>query len=154
MIAANKEKTMSIENECIKEAARLTVGFLLVYSISFWNILHKKKQLLADAKQNGKSFDRYKDPRMHDSDRLQANMLEWSPIFLGLIASLAATENLSKSCVIAARTYLGLRGLYTVLVLKYGVHRTGFQFHLWISTFPAYGCLAWLSQHAIRTLFF
>jgi uncharacterized MAPEG superfamily protein len=137
----------------IKEAARITVGFVALYSVSFWNILITKKRLVRVAKEKGVEFDRYNDPAMHDADRLQANFLEWSPVFLGLVGSLAATENLSPSCVIASRAYLGFRALYTALVLKYGVRRTGFQFHLWIATFPAYASLVWLSHHAVFKLF-
>lgn len=136
----------------IQEAARITVGFVALYSVSFWNILISKKKCLAKAK--GKPFDRYTDPGMHVADRLQANLLEWSPIFLGLVGALAATDNLSTSCIRASRAYLVFRGVYTALVLKYGVRRNGLNKQLWIATFPAYGCLTWLSQHAVRKLFF
>ena len=146
----------STSDDVLITAARITVVFLTLYSLTFVNVLHTKKRLLRQQRErSGKKFDRYNSPDMHAADRLQSNFLEWCPVFLGLLWSLAATNNLSSSSTVvaAAWIYVALRALYVVLVLRYGVNANGMQQHLWISTFPAYGCLAWMGQHAIRSLF-
>jgi len=70
-------------------ATRITVVFLMLCSVNFVNILVTKKWLL---RQNREKFDCCTSPSMRTADRLQANFLEWSPIFLGLLWSLAATD--------------------------------------------------------------
>ena len=139
----------------LRVAARLTVLFSTLYGVTFLNILVNKKRHYYRAKAKKETFDRYNSVEMLAADRLQANFLEWSPTFLGLLWSLAATGNLvNNSSRQAAWMYLGLRLLYVILVLRHGVQTTGTQTHLWISTFPGYGCLLVMSYHAYRELFF
>lgn len=139
-------------DDFLSQAARITVVFVLLYEVTFANGLITKKRLLQESRQQKKPFDRYKSPHMHTADRLQSNFLEWSPIFLGLLWSLAATSNLSRNSVVAAWVYLGLRALYIVLILRYGVASNGFNKPLWISTFPGYVCLLYMTQQAIRLI--
>lgn len=134
----------------LTQAARLTVVFVLLYEVTFVNGVITKKRLHRIAQQEKKLFDRYNSPEMHNADRLQANFLEWSPVFLGLVWSLAATVNLSKMSIAASWLYLGLRAIYIVLVLQYGVASNGFNQALWVSTFPSYICLVFMTQEAIR----
>ena len=160
-------------NSQLTEAARLTVAFTVLYSLTMVNILvTKRRQVCAkDDVINSKrqtttttaadrnydtttTFDRYHSPQMHVADRLQGNFLEWSPIFFGLVWSLAARQQLTQSCVGAAWTYLALRMLYMVLILRYGVDRGGRNIKLWPATMPGYLCLLYLGQYAIRNLFF
>jgi uncharacterized MAPEG superfamily protein len=137
----------------LAKAAQITVVFILLYSLTFVNVLVNKKRLLGQARADKKKFDRYTSPQMLPADRLQANFLEWSPIFLGLLWSLAATANLSKgSSVAVAQIYVGLRALYIVLLLRYGVGSNGMSKPLMISTFPAYICLLYLGKQAVRLL--
>ena len=108
----------------ITTAARCTVVFAFLYSLTFVNVLASKKRALRKAKRSGnsKGYDRYASPDMRDADRLQANLLEWCPLFLGPLWSLAATGNLDDGLSAAVCwTYLGLRAVYMVLVMKYGV---------------------------------
>lgn len=133
-------------------AAKLTVAFILLYELTFVHILVYKKRLLRQHQQQKKPFDRYQSPQMQTADRLQANFLEWAPIFLGLLWSLATTSNLSSHTVVAAWTYLALRLLYIFLVLKNGVASNGMNRALWISTFPSYFCLLFMTQHAVRSI--
>jgi len=137
-------------NENLDEAARITVVFVILYVVTFVNIAVSKKRLLRLAHQEGKVFDRYESSGMQTADRLQGNILEWSPIFLGLVWSLASTSNLSFNCVVASWMYLVARAFYIVLVLNRGVAADGVNSSLWISTTPAYACLLYMMQHAIR----
>lgn len=143
----------SFDDDIIK-AAQMTVVFTALYSMTLVNVVVNKKRCLRQARQAKKTFDRYTSPQMHNSDRLVGNFLEWSPIFMGLLWSLAATANLSSSSVVVAWTYVGLRALYIVLMLRYGVASDGLNKPLWVSTFPAYICLNYLFVQAIRALFF
>jgi uncharacterized MAPEG superfamily protein len=137
----------------LAKAAQITVVFTLLYSLTFVNVLVTKRRLLGQARAAKKKFDRYTSPQMLPADRLQANFLEWSPIFLGLLWSLAATADLSNTvAVTVARIYVGLRALYIVLILRYGVNSNGMNKALWISTFPSYICLMYLGQQAVRLL--
>lgn len=149
----NKD-TMGDHSDDTVMAARLTVTFLFLYSLTFINVLRCKKKYGRLAKEAGKKFDRYNTPDMHNADRLNANFLEWSPMFLGLLWSLAATSNLSTAAIVAAWTYVGLRALYIGLVFTYGVSSNGMNRSLWISTFPAYFCLNVMFLQAIISLFF
>lgn len=144
----------SLDVSDVTKAAQITVVFTMLYTLTFVNGLVSKKRFLRQARRANKKFDRYSSPLMQSADRLQANFLEWSPIFLGLLWSLAATENLSKSSgtVIAAWMYLKFRALYVVLVLRHGMAADGMNRSLWMSTMPAYLCLMFLAQQAIRTL--
>lgn len=139
----------SAEDDLFK-AAQITVVFLALYALTFVKVLVTKKQCL----RANKKFDRYTSPQMYTADRLNANFLEWSPIFLGLLWSLSATQNLSEVSVLVSWTYVALRALYMILILRHGVALDGMNKKLWISTFPAYFCLIYLSIEAIRVLFF
>ena len=140
------------DNDQLTQAAKMTVAFVLLYELTFFNVLRSKRRLLKEHQTQKKVFDRYKSPQMQTADRLQANFLEWAPIFLGLLWSLAATSNFSKNSVIAAWTYLGLRLLYVVLILNYGVASDGMNRALWISTFPSYICLLYMTKESIRLI--
>ena len=144
----------STDESQLTEAARLTVAFTLLYSLTIINITATKARLYREARQKETTFDRYKSPQMLIADRLQGNFLEWSPIFLGLVWSLAAIRQLTLLCVGAAWGYLALRVLYLVLIMKYGVHSSGRNVKLWPSTMPSYLCLLFMGQHAIRSLLF
>jgi uncharacterized MAPEG superfamily protein len=135
----------------VTKGAQLTVIFTLLYSFTFVNVLVTKKRLLKQCEAAKEQFDRYSSPQMRPADRLQAHFLEWSPMFLGLVWSLAATSNLTP-VLPAAQLYLGLRALYIVLILRFGVATNGLSKPLWASTFPAYACLLYMAQDAIRML--
>ena len=140
-------------------AAQITVVFTILYALTFVNGLITKRLLLAretasrQNNDNEKPYDRYTHPDMRNADRLQANFLEWSPIFLGNLWSLAVTGNLTPRCVTASWTYVGLRALYIVLMKRHGVASTGKNTALYPSTMPSYVCLLYLLQHAVRVLF-
>lgn len=146
-------KTMS-ENSDIRKAAQITVVFTFLYFLTLVNTVYHKKKYLRQARQANKTFDRYSSPLMHNADRLVGNFLEWSPIFMALLWSLAATSNLSNASTKVAWTYVALRALYIVLEIRYGVASNGLNKPLWVSTFPSYICLNYLLVQAARTLFF
>mmetsp|Transcript_4817 Transcript_4817/g.12253 ORF Transcript_4817/g.12253 Transcript_4817/m.12253 type:complete len:148 (+) Transcript_4817:218-661(+) len=138
----------------IRAAARLTVIFCALYGATFANVLRVKKMLFRQAREAGRTFDRYTSLQMRVADRLQANLLEWSPIFLGLVWSLGVVGALDGVALWTAWIYLSLRALYIGLVLQEGVSSSGMNRHLWISTFPAYACLITMSIAAISNLWF
>ena len=146
-------------------AARITVIFLMLFTVAFLNVLICKRRGLRQWEKDKKDdknnkmvsycYDRYNDPSMQAPDRLVGNLLEWSPMFLGLLWSLAATNHLtSTGADRAAWIYVALRALFEALVLQHGVRSNGMQKHLWISTFPAYACLLFMAHVAVRELFF
>ena len=135
-------------------AAQLTVTFSSLHGFTFLYVVYKKRQLGTKAKREGTKFDRYNSPDMLVADRLNANLLEWAPIFLGLLWSLAATNNYSATSHKAAWTYVALRALYIPLILQNGVSKNGLNRGVWASTFPAYACLIVLSYEAVTKLFF
>ena len=144
----------SLLTENLRSAGQLTVAFLTLYSSTFVIVLARKRTLLKKAKASGTFFDRYKSPEMQVVDRLQGNFLEWSPVFLGLLWTLAAVGALEGSVKTVAWGYVGLRGLYLALILRHGVTANGMNKALWPSTFPAYGCLLFLFTKAVQTLYF
>jgi uncharacterized MAPEG superfamily protein len=117
------------------------------------NVVVAKVTLALKAKSEGKSFNRYESKGMQTADRLSGNFLEWYPIFMGPLWALALTDQLSDASIISAWAYVGLRGMYFALMLKHGVCSTGKNRSLWISTFPAYACLAFLHAQAMRLFF-
>jgi len=138
-------------NDDLLTAARITVVFLMLYGATFANINMAKKR----AARQHRNFDRYNNsPSMLVADRLQGNFLEWSPMFLGLLWSLAATSNLSSTAAVAAWIYVALRGFYIVLIRRRGVNSQGRNSQLWISTFPAYVCLLCMLIEALKAFFF
>lgn len=141
-------------NDDITKAAQITLIYTTLYLMTLMNVVVTKKRCLRQARQTNKKFDRYASSLMRDADRLVGNFLEWSPIFLGLLWSMAATSNLSHSCVNVAWTYVVLRALYITLQIRYGVASDGLNKPLWISTFPGYGCLIYLFVQAIRSVLF
>ena len=142
------------ESNDVRKAAQITVVFTFLYSLTLVNIVYHKKKCLRQARQANKTFHRYTSPLMHNADRLVGNFLEWTPIFMALLWSLAATSNLSSASTKIAWTYVALRALYIVLEIRYGVASNGLNKPLWISTFPSYICLNYLLVQAVRTLFF
>lgn len=141
------------DSENIATAAKITVAFLWIYLLTFVNILVTKKTLIRQARQEAMVFDRYTSPGMLNADRLNANILEWSPIFLGPLWSLAMTANLGNLDTLFAWTYVSLRALYFILVLKYGVASDGMNKALWFATYPGYLCLLQLMAKATHVLF-
>ena len=149
----------NIANHVVK-AAQLTVAFVILYKICMMNILRMKIQCINNVnkqRQRGEKeaqqFDRYSSPAMHTADRLVGNFLEWYPMFIGLVWSLALTGNLNTTCYVASWLYVILRGLYIVLILQYGVATNGINTSLAISTIPSYICLIIMCCEAIRQLY-
>jgi len=141
-------------NDDLLTAARITVVYLMLYGTTFANTNLAKKR----AARQHRNFDRYNNnsPSMLVADRLQGNFLEWSPVFLGLLWSLAATFHLSSTtaAAVAAWIYVALRALYIVLILlRRGVNSQGRNSQLWISTFPAYVCLLCMLIEALKAFF-
>ena len=135
------------------KAAQITVGYCGVYTVALMSQVYHKKRLHSEAKKEGKTFDRYKSPGMFPYDRLTANFLEWMPVFLGPLWSMAATGTLSDQSVRMAWAYVGFRSLYVGLVWRFGVVTTGYNPSLWASTFPGYVCLLYLLGAAVRGVF-
>ena len=137
--------TMSLSsaqnNASLLTAAKITVAYTTLYSMTMLNQVVQKKRLLT---KYGKSFDRYSSTEMRDADRLTGNFMEWSLIFLGPLWSLAAMEALSATSILMAWTYVGLRVLYLGLSIQYGVNEQGLNKPLWLSTFPSYICLSYI----------
>ena len=111
-----------------------------------------KWRLIRQKKKKGEVFDRYGCPELLSADRLVQNMLEWSPLFLGPVWSLAATNQLDESCLTFAWGYVGLRVMYLFLVVKYGVARSGLNKPLWGATIPSYVCLIFLWRRSLKIL--
>lgn len=134
-------------------AAKITVAFSGLYGLTFVNILISKKRMSQKAKAEGKTFNRYESKDMQTADRLNGNILEWYPVFMGPLWALAFTGLLDDTCVAVAWTYFGLRVLYAGLILKNGVAQSGINRSLWVSTFPGYACLIFLFIKAMRLFF-
>lgn len=144
----------------ILHAARITTVYSTLYFMTFVNGLVTKKRLAAKYKAQGKTFNRYDSLEMQPADRLTQNFLEWYPVFMCPLWSLAMTHQLAEDnrvvgnvCVLVAWTYVGLRTWYFGLILKHGVNRSGMNAPLWKSTFPGYFCLAFLHFQAMKLLF-
>jgi uncharacterized MAPEG superfamily protein len=126
--------------------------YVLLYVVTLLNQFAHKKYYQGQYRRRGRTLDRYRSPEMHHPDRLVGNFVEWTPVFLCPVWCMAATKTLSTSSVTAAHVYLCLRALYIVLSVRYGVSPEGNNVPLWISTFPAYGCLFYLYRDAIRNV--
>ena len=144
---------ISSSQQSILGVARVTVAFISLYIVSMLYQIICKKRLLRKARLKGEPLNRYGHPELHNADRLVANLLEWSPIFLGPLWSLAVTDRLDQSCMHFAWAYVILRGLYICLLIKFGVSRNGNNTQLWISTLPSYGCLLFLWQRSLGLIF-
>lgn len=144
----------SLLTDHLRCAGQATITFLALYGSTFVLVLKCKRTCLQKARAAGKRFDRYTSPDMHVVDRLQGNFLEWSPMFLGLLWTLAANGVLSGAALAATWGYLVLRTLYMVLILQHGLSDNGMNKQLWISTFPAYGCLSVMFAKALAVLLF
>jgi hypothetical protein len=143
----------------ILHAARITTAYSTLYCMTFVNGLVTKKRFAAKYKAQGKTFNRYESLEMQTADRLTQNILEWYPVFMSPLWSLAMTNQLANDttvtgniCVLLAWTYVGLRTWYFGLILKHGVNKSGMNVSLWKSTFPGYACLAFLHFHALKLL--
>ena len=128
--------TISSSSQSILGAARVTVAFTSVYIVSMLYQIISKKRLLRKARLKGEPLNRYGHPELHNADRLVANLLEWSPIFMAPLWCLAVTDRLDQSCMHFAWAYVLLRGMYVCLLIKFGVNRNGNNTQLWISTLP------------------
>ena len=137
-------------------ACHNTAAFTIVYMTALLFQVFTKQYLIQQAKKNNTRFDRYTSVAMRSPDRLVANLIEWSFVFLPLLWTLAMTDKLSSESsvvVMAAWTYVALRALYVVLVARHGVSDTGRNKALWISTYPAYVCLAVMLVKAAPILY-
>lgn len=134
----------SIENPMLWEAARITVVYSWTYSLTFINVLFYKVYYKKQADAKGEPFLRYESVEMRPADRLQANFLEWYPVFMGPLWALAATGQLDDVSAAMAWSYVALRMLYFGLALIYGMNENGFPKALMISTFPGYAMLIYL----------
>eukprot|EP00978_Attheya_sp_CCMP212_P008907 scaffold21007_cov52-Attheya_sp.AAC.1 len=137
----------------IQNAARITVVFSTLYMLTLVNQILTKKRLFQQFKAQGKTFNRYAAPEMLNADRLVANLLEWSLVFLSPLWSLAATGHLSEAATKIAWTYVGVRGFYCILVTTFGVTQNGYNLPLWAATLPGYFCLLYLAAQAFVLLF-
>mmetsp|Transcript_17490 Transcript_17490/g.37805 ORF Transcript_17490/g.37805 Transcript_17490/m.37805 type:complete len:147 (-) Transcript_17490:1469-1909(-) len=138
--------------QALLDAAKLTVSFSSVYGIAMIHQVVVKQRLISQKRKMGQVLDRYDCPDLLSADRLVANILEWSPMFLGPVWSLAAVDRLDERCLQCAWGYVGLRGIYLVLVVKCGVSKEGRNKSLWGSTFPGYLCLTFLWKRSLEIL--
>uniref|UniRef100_A0A7S4KCQ9 Uncharacterized protein n=1 Tax=Odontella aurita TaxID=265563 RepID=A0A7S4KCQ9_9STRA len=146
------DQTPPLVSRSIHHAARVTVAFSLVYTSTLVLQIVVKKTLLRKARKENKAFHRYSSANMRNADRLVTNLMEWSPVFLAPLWSLAMTDRLGGSTVTAAWAYVACRGAYVVLQVKHGVAEDGNNVPLWASTFPAYGCLLYLLGKSVPLL--
>mmetsp|Transcript_13497 Transcript_13497/g.19905 ORF Transcript_13497/g.19905 Transcript_13497/m.19905 type:complete len:143 (-) Transcript_13497:25-453(-) len=135
------------------QAAQITVAYSGLYTLTLVNQCIQKKLLHRKHKQQGKVFERYGSLDMRPHDRLSMNYLEWMPVFMGPLWSLAATDTLDATSVNIAWTYVALRLLYFALIFRFGVNISGHNVPLWVSTFPGYGCLTYLLVKAFKSVF-
>jgi hypothetical protein len=155
-------------------ASQITLTYCGVYSLTIVNQLIQKVSLYAQYKKEGKVFDRYTAIEMRNADRINSNMIEWTPLFLTPLWCLALNSSstnhhhhqdggdgtanttsslLTDTCVTVAWMYVGFRILYFALVCKYGVSSNGRNVPLYGATFPAYGCIVYLTVSAVRGVF-
>jgi uncharacterized MAPEG superfamily protein len=139
-------------NTSLLTAAKITVAYSTIYSLTMLNQVVQKKRLYKKYASKNNSFDRYNSVEMRDADRLTGNFMEWSMVFLGPLWSMAAIEALSDTVVFMAWTYVGLRVLYVVLSIRHGVNSQGLNKPLWLATFPSYPCLAYILFASIRAV--
>ena len=144
---------MSCASPGILGAAKVTVGFATVYGFAMVHQIVTKQLLARRKRRSGEPFNRYSAPELLNSDRLVANLLEWAPIFLLPLWSLAAVDKLDELCLKIAWAYVGLRGVYLCLVVKYGVAKSGLNTSLWTATFPAYYCVTFLWKRSLEILY-
>ena len=135
------------------QAAQVTVAYSGLYGMTLFTQFVKKKLIHAKKIKEGKVFDRYNSIEMRPYDRLTMNYLEWMPVFLCPLWSMAATDTLTDTSITVAWVYISLRTMYFGLVLKFGVNISGHNAPLWISTFPGYGCLIYLLFRAATSVF-
>ena len=133
-------------------AAKVTVGFSSVYGFAMAHQVFAKQRLIRNKKKDGQVLDRYGCPELLSADRLVANILEWSPMFLGPVWSLAAADRLDERCLTFAWGYVGLRAVYLFSVIKRGVASNGLNRHLWGATFPGYACLIFHWKRSLEIL--
>lgn len=139
----------------IVNASKVTVVYTCIYTIAMYYEIYVKLTTLRKYHLKGKVVNRYDCPELLSSDRLTANFREWTIPFLGPVFCLGLTDQLddeSNMSLKYAWTYVGLRGLYVLLVMKYGIHTGGINKPLWISTFPGYYCLTMLGWNALTNV--
>ena len=136
-------------NKSMIRASQISISIAAVHGMAMFVQLVRKMRLI---RKHGKSFDRYNSLDMHSIDRMVANLIEWSIIFLPLVWSLGVTGNLDDTATRTSMTYVGLRGFYVALVSTFGVRRNGINVPLWIATFPSYGCLTVLLFKALHVI--
>lgn len=121
----------------------VTIAYLLLYYVFIGNVARVKVLLMTEAKRSGTKFDRYfgRYPRLLAADRIQLNTLEQMPVFLAALWLHALVVS-PDSATIAGGFYVGLRGLYPVLLgLRLG---RNMPLRLLFATFPAYGVIGYL----------
>ena len=134
-------------------ASQITIAFSGLYALTLFNQIVRKKIYHYNGRKTGKTFERYESLEMRPHDRLTANFLEWMPLFLCPLWVLASTESFTDSCINIAWSYVAVRALYILLVLQFGVDRSGNNVPLWAATFPGYACLTHLLVQSVRAVF-
>jgi hypothetical protein len=154
-----------------KTACRITLAYLLVYIFAIvLQIITKKRLLRLESVKQGASkststkvFDRYQNPGMLNADRAVGNLLEWTPVFWGLLWILVVVDDggahaghmaHGSTTYYAAWAYVGFRFLYVILAHTGGIASDGKQTGLHASTYPAYACLLILLGGVIPQLLF
>lgn len=118
--------------------------------IQIWQGLTRVSHFIA-AKKKKASYERTKDPAMYPIDRAVGNILEWSPIFLGLFwVSMVITNG---ATVKAGWLYVAARALYPVMAVNKGIGTVGAKAPILIATVPGYVALGMMTTPAIKALF-
>ena len=137
----------------LMNAAKVTVAYSSIYGICMCYQVVTKQRLIRKYKNQNKAFDRYNSGEMRNADRLVANFMEWTPIFLGPLWAITVTNRFDETSTKAAWTYVGLRTLYAGLVMTYGISSSGRNKPLWAATFPGYACLMYIWIQSLKLLF-
>jgi len=125
----------------------VTAGFSLAFLTAVGVQVGRKFRAQAEAKRAGKQFERYAGTNrdLVVVDRVVANFTEWAPHFYALFwSALAVRPDLRDSIVKAGWLYVACRvGYVFVGVYGNGLGRMGAKAPILLTTFPAYGSLAY-----------
>lgn len=91
----------------------VTLVYLLLYYVFLLNGLRVKLKMLRECKARGERFDRYNGeyPELRASDRIQLNMLEHMPPFLGFLWLHALVVGPTSAAVLGW-IYVAIRASY------------------------------------------
>lgn len=130
----------------------VTLVYLLLYYVFLLHGLRVKLKVLRECREKGERFDRYNGdyPELRASDRIQLNMLEHMPPFLGFLWLHALVVG-PRSAAILGWIYVAIRATYP-LFLGARLGRNIPQ-RLLINTFSGYAVLAVLGGWAAVGLF-